>query len=610
MVTQAQTEPAATQVDRAMTPTTLAERWLQRFAQTLTAGDRVTVQDLFAPECFWRDLVAFTWTLRTFEGSEAIAAMLKATLANTGPHGWSLDGEAQDNGGTVEAWFRFETALGHGRGIVRLRNGRCWTLLTTLQSLKGFEEPAGDRRIKGVEHQVIKGRKSWSEIRAEEVASMGVTRQPYCLIVGGGQGGIALAARLKRLGVPTLVIDRHERPGDAWRRRYKSLCLHDPVWYDHLPYLPFPDHWPVFTPKDKMGDWLEMYVKIMEIDYWPQTECVSGSFDPQADHGKGQWTVSVKRNGITITLRPTQLVLATGMSGLPQIPQLPGAAEFAGTQVHSSAFTGADDYRGKHCVVIGANNSAHDICVSLWENDAARVTMVQRSSTMVARSETLQELGWGRLFSEQALRNGITTERADLTMASIPYKQVAEAQKAVWKKGAERDAVFYDRLRKAGFKLNFGEDGSGISMLYLRRGAGYYIDVGGSELIANGSIHLKSGVSVERLTRTGVVFSDGTEVPADLVVYATGYGSMEGWAAKCLSPEIAERVGKVWGLGSNTYLDPGPWEGELRNMWKPTRQPGLWFQGGNLQQARSYSLYLGLQIKARYEGLPIEVCDG
>jgi putative flavoprotein involved in K+ transport len=61
--------------------------------------------------------------------------------------------------------------------------------------------------------------------------------------------------------VPTIIIEKNDRPGDSWRKRYKSLCLHDPVWYDHLPYLPFPDHWPVFSPKDKIGDWLEMYTK-------------------------------------------------------------------------------------------------------------------------------------------------------------------------------------------------------------------------------------------------------------------------------------------------------------------------------------------------------------
>lgn len=100
---------------------------------------------------------------------------------------------------------------------------------------------------------------------------------------------------------------------------------------------------------------------------------------------------------------------------------------------------------------------------------------------------------------------------------------------------------------------------------------------------------------------------DGTELPADLVIYATGYGSMNGWAADLISQDVADNVGKVWGLGSNTTKDPGPWEGEQRNMWKPTQQEALWSHGGNLHQSRHYSQYLSLQLNARQVGLPTPV---
>ena len=131
--------------------------------------------------------------------------------------------------------------------------------------------------------------------------------------------------------------------------------------------------------------------------------------------------------------------------------------------------------------------------------------------------------------------------------------------------------------------------------------------MGASELIADGRIALKPGAVIDHLTEDAVVLRDGTALPADLVVYATGYGSMTGWAAALISPEVADAVGPCWGLGSDTLKDPGPWEGELRNMWKPTRQTHLWFHGGNLAQSRHYSLYLGLQLKARYEGLATPV---
>jgi len=589
-----------------MTDPTASERarhWLRDFDAALSSGRPHAAASLFLDDAIWRDLTSFTWAIRTLDGRDAIAAMLEATLAGTRPCGWRLDGEATESNGTIEAWLAFETATGRGRGVLRLRDGRAWTLMTMLAELKGHEEPAGDRRPQGVVHGALgPGRLSWLEARVAEQAALGRTRQPYCLIVGGGQGGIALGARLKRLGVPALIVDRHARPGDAWRSRYRSLVLHDPVWYDHLPYLPFPDHWPVFTPKDKMGDWLEAYTRIMELDYWGSSTCTGASWDERAQC----WTVDVERDGERLALRPHHLVLATGLSGLPQVPAFPGADRFEGTQRHSSAYAGGEPWAGRRCVVVGSNNSAHDICADLWEH-GAQVTMLQRSSTMVVRSETLQALGWGRLFSEDALRRGITTERADMTLASMPYRLLTEAQKAVTAQIAKRDAAFYDRLRAVGFMLDFGEDGSGLSLKYLRRGSGYYIDVGASELVADGRIGLRSGVSVRALTPRAVVLDDGSELPADLIVYATGYGPMSDVAARLISPAVAERIGPCWGLGSGTAKDPGPWEGELRNLWTPTRQPGLWFHGGNLQQSRFYSLQLALQLKARMAGMATPV---
>ena len=108
-------------------------------------------------------------------------------------------------------------------------------------------------------------------------------------IIGGGQGGIALGARLRQLGVPAVIIEKNPRAGDSWRNRYRSLVLHDPVWYDHLPCIPFPAHWPVFTPKDKMGDWLEAYVKLMELNYWTSSEVTRGDPGPWEGELRNMW---------------------------------------------------------------------------------------------------------------------------------------------------------------------------------------------------------------------------------------------------------------------------------------------------------------------------------
>lgn len=590
----------------AHSPTARASRWLSAFEAALASRDVPAATALFDEDCYWRDLVAFTWNLRTQEGRDAIAGMLGTQLAKIVPSGFRIDGEATETDGIVEAWFHFETGAARGYGHLRLREAQgrdvAWTLLTTMTELKGFEEKKGERRIKGAEHGVHPGRRTWLEERKAEQERLGFEEQPYVVIIGGGQGGIMLAARLRRLGVPTIVVERNARPGDSWRNRYKSLCLHDPVWYDHFPYLPFPDDWPVFAPKDKIGDWMEMYTKVMELNYWSATTAKKAVFD----EATGEWAVTVERDGREIVLRPKQLVFALGVSGYANVPKIPGAETFLGDQHHSSRHPGPEAYKGKKAVVLGANNSSHDICAALWEN-GVDVTMVQRSSTHIAPSDSLMELALGGLYSEQAVKAGIDHHKADLVFASVPYRIMHTFHIPVYEEMKRRDADLYARLEKAGFMLDFGDDGSGLFMKYLRRGSGYYIDVGASELVANGSIRLRSGVGIERINPRSVTLTDGTELEADLLVYATGYGSMNQFLADLVSPEVADRVGKVWGLGSSTTKDPGPWEGELRNMWKPTHQPQLWIHGGNLHQSRHYSQFLSLQLKARYEGLDTPV---
>lgn len=578
------------------------KQWLEKFDSALSAADADATASLFEADGFWRDMVSFTWNITTMEGHDAIKDMVSSCVSAVKPSNWLVEEPPTEADGIIDAWLTFETAVSRGRGHLRLRDGKAFTLLTTMVELKGHEEQNGTGRPMGVVHGANKQRKTWAEARQVEHSELGYKDQPYCVIVGGGQGGIALGARMRMLGVPTIILEKNPKPGDSWRNRYKSLCLHDPVWYDHLPYIPFPEHWPVFAPKDKIGDWLEMYTRVMELNYWHSTECQSASYDEASQ----TWTVTVKREGVEVVLKPTQLVMATGMSGRANIPTLPGQEKFKGELQHSSQHSGPDKYAGKKVVVIGSNNSAHDICAALWESDAD-VTMIQRSSTHICKSDSLMDLALGDLYSEKAIANGVDHHKADLIFASVPYKILPAFQIPVYAEMKERDKDLYERLEKAGFMLDFGEDGSGLFVKYLRRGSGYYIDVGASELVADGKIKLKSGVGVADFTGSSVVFDDGSELEADLVVLATGYQSMNGWAAELISQEVADKVGKCWGLGSETKKDPGPWEGELRNMWKPTNQDSLWFHGGNLHQSRHYSQFLSLQIKARMEGLDTPV---
>ncbi|MEL7163950.1 MAG: NAD(P)/FAD-dependent oxidoreductase [Pseudomonadota bacterium] len=411
-------------------------------------------------------------------------------------------------------------------------------------------------------------------------------------MVGGGQGGLALGAQLADLGVPYLIIDKHPRVGDQWRSRYDSLVLHDPVWYDHMPFKPFPEDWPVFTPKDRMGDWLEAYAKELGLNIWTNAALTSAKYDGTT------WSADVMRDGNPTTVKPSHLVMALGLSGFPNVPQFPGQDIFAGRQEHSSVFDLKGCYAGEDVVIIGANNSAHDIASDLV-GIGARPVIVQRSSSLVVRQSDYCEKVLGPLYSADAVARGITTDKADILQASMPLRLLEKRHKAIWDEIRADQREYYKRLTDAGFALDFAEDETGLGMKYRRTASGYYIDVGAAEMVMDGRIAVCSGTGISHLSTQAVHLEDGASLTADAVVYATGYGDMTDWVAALVDQDTARKVGPCWGYGSGTKGDPGPWIGELRNMWVETAQPGLWFTGGNLSQARYYSRFLALQLAQR-----------
>jgi putative flavoprotein involved in K+ transport len=431
---------------------------------------------------------------------------------------------------------------------------------------------------------------------------MGLTQQPYVLIVGGGHSGIILGARLRQLGVPFLIVEKNERPGDNWRKRYKTLQLHNPIWENELPYLPFPDTWPIYMNKDKFADWLESYSTIMELNYWGGSEATSAHFDEE----NATWQVEVDRNGERVVLTPKHLVMATGSHARPVVPDIPGRDVFQGVQQHSSEHPGPDGMDGKKVVVVGSGTSAHDIAAACAAY-GAEVTMIQRSPTYVVKPDSFNEHVLGALYSQEAAARGVTPEKGDVLGASLPYALFFDVQKAAVDRIRELDADFYAALESSGFLLDFGPKGSGLFGRALTGINNYYIDVGAAQMIIDGRITVASGSGVKQLREDRLVLDDGREIPADVIVWATGFTSMKGATAELISPEVADRIGEVWGIGSGLGTDAGPWEGELRNMWKPVAQEGLWFHGSLIAHARSFSRYLALQLKARLEGIPTPV---
>ena len=531
------------------------QNWLNEFTTAISNSNENEISNLFQPNGYWRDYLPFGWTLQTIEGSHAIGLFGAS-------HGKSINFRVTnvDNSSPYdEGFFSFTTNDGVGRGHIRLEEGLCNTFFTMLEDIpKGNQECNDD---------------------------------PYVLVVGGGQSGLALGAQLQDIGVSYQIVDKYPRVGDQWRSRYKSLVLHDPVWYDHMPFIPFPDDWPVFTPKNLMGDWLENYADELKLKIWTDTELTSAKFEET----ESRWQVKLLKANQQVNVKPTHLVFALGLSGFPRIPKFSGHTIFQGPQMHSSKYQGGEEFSDQDVIIVGANNSAHDIAVDLVEC-GARPVMIQRSSTLVVNQTDYCERILGPLYSAEAVANGIGTDKADILQASMPLKLLEKNHKVLWDEIRKDRSNYYKSLTDSGFKIDFAEDGTGLAMKYRRTASGYYIDVGGSQMVIDGRIAIHSGHGISHLSESTVHLENGDELPADAVVYATGYGDMTDWVAALIDRETAEKVGRCWGYGSGTKGDPSPWIGELRNMWVKTAQQGLWFTGGNLSQARFFSRLLALQL--------------
>ena len=485
----------------------------------------------------------------------------------------------------IEAIFKFETATGRGHGVLRLlasNPAQAWVLLTTLDQLKGHEEKIGDRRPSGDAYSRNFGGDNWLDQRNKERAF--ADRDPTVLVIGAGQNGLAVAARLKQLEIDTLVVDKYPRIGDNWRVRYHSLALHNQIHVNHLPYMPFPPNWPKYIPKDMLGNWLEMYAEAMELNCWTATEFVKGDFDEL----KKCWTVTLRRaDGSEKIMRPRHIILANGTSGIARIPELPGLKDFAGDMFHSHGFKNGAPWRGKKALVLGTGNSGHDIAQDLYSNQV-ETTIIQRGSTTVVSIDPSAKLNYA-LYEE-----GPPLEDCDLIATATTYPLLIRAYQATVKRMVELDRDLIAALKARGFKYDLGEDETGHQMKYRRRGGGYYLDAGCSQLIIDQKIGLLQFDNIERFVPEGVLLKDGTLQQADLLVLATGYYSQQELVRRLMGDKIADRVGQVWGIGQ---------DGELANMWKRTPQDGLWFMGGALAQGRIYSLYVALQIKALELGL-------
>lgn len=587
---QSLAQPQAADLARAT-----AARWLGAFETALATRDPARIAGLFHPDSHWRDILAFTWHYTPVEGHTAIAERLATEQGRTAAHGFHIPPRRRAPQritrvgiDCIEAIFEFETAVGRGSGLFRLspvgegEETKAWHISTTLEELRGHEEKIGANRPTGAAYSRNFGGDNWEDVRSKARSYEG--REPEVLVIGGAQAGLCIAARLNQLGVDTLVVEKWPRIGDSWRKRYHSLALHNSTHVNHLPYMEFPPTYPTYIPKDMLGNWFEIYAEAMEINCWTNTEFVSGEWDDAAK----RWSARVRKaDGFERILRPRHLVFANGVSSYPFIPDVPGLDAFRGEVVHSEGFTSGAKWRGKAALILGTGSSANDIAQDLHSHDV-KTTIVQRGSTTVVSinpSARLNEAVW----DEDGLY-----EDCDLVAASPTPSLTIESYKMGAQRMLELDRDMMEGLQKIGFKYDMGEDGTGHQMKYFRRGGGYNLDAGSSALMIKGEIGLLQYDRIETFVEAGARLTDGTMVPVDVLILATGYYPQVELVRRSLGEDLVKRIGPVWGIGV---------DGELSNMFKRTPQQGLWFIAGGLPHCRINSKYLAIQIKAMELGM-------
>jgi cation diffusion facilitator CzcD-associated flavoprotein CzcO len=568
-------------------------KWLNAFEKALKERNRVELEGLFVEDAHWRDLFVFTWTITPRNGRSEVASALLDAQGRTNAYAFKIAERrtpprraVRIGEEVIEAIYQFETPITRGSGILRLRVSdpdRAWIMSTSLHELIGFEWPTGEYRPTG-QHDRLFGGETKAARRAKELEYS--DRDPAVLVVGGGHNGISTAAQLRMLGVDALVVDRLPQVGDVWRNRYGSLALHNKIHLNHLPYMKYPETWPLYLTKDMLGDWLESYAKAMDVNVWTSTEFVGGRWDEENQI----WVARLRReDGTERVLRPHHIVFANGgIVGRPKHPDFPGLSDFKGEVMHSHSYVSGARWTGKKVVVLGAGNTAHDIAQDL-HGFGADVSMVQRGSITVFSVEAAS------VNHVLYYKDGLPLEDCDLIANCTTYPVALKGYQRSVQQMLEIDKELHKGLRARGFKLDNGPEGGGHQMKIRRQHGGYYLNVGCSDLIVSGEIGLLQTEDIQKFVENGLLMRDGTLHPVDFVVTATGYEPPAKELARLLGEDVAKKVGTIWGLDEKDH--------ELNNMYKPTPQKGLWFVAGGFAQGRFWTRFIALQIRAREAGL-------
>ncbi|KAM0718271.1 hypothetical protein Q7P37_006603 [Cladosporium fusiforme] len=538
-----------------------------------------------ADNVIWRDCLALSGTFRTFYGQDAVAKTWRYLCKKASIQNLAVTANSPTvlRFGPKACWLQVGFTFGTdgacpakcsgSLGLVPYQGSwKIWLITTVLEQPHGFLDV--DKLEPGPPE-------------TNDNACLD------CVVVGAAVAGLSMAGRLKSLGLSYVVLEQHANVGDIWTKaRYESVKLHTSRDYNQLPGQPktFTADDPYYLDASDIARGFQRYVDTFGINVSTNTTVFGAKFDVPSKI----WTISAVRDGERLTVTARHLILATGARGSnPITPTYSDRASYQGDVVHAIDWKNATPWAGKKGIVIGSANSAHDIIADMVRANFSSVTLVQRSKTFVLPATTFSAL------VDPVYNAETPCEVSDRIMMNNPLP----VQRLIAMEGiracADLNPAYYDRLEAQGYLVERYGDLWGL--IYGREG-GHFFDVGSGELIADGSVKVKSDALPVAYTATGLKFSDESELDADVVVFATGYASdIKKCAARIIGQEAAKDLEEFWECDA---------EGETRGAWRDTGHPALWYTGHGYAHARYYARFLAMRIKADVEGRPIPQWTG
>ncbi|KAJ0131514.1 Ankyrin-1 [Fusarium oxysporum f. sp. albedinis] len=593
----------------------------------------------------WRDLFVLTGTLRTFHGEEIIVPVWQQLSRTKKPIEFAfVPGSSKvvrlgETYAWIQAKFTFNVAGPPEcvcSGYIGLvpeseSNWKIWLLTTMLEKLQAFPSPDSFASWRTQDNVVAANNNGVQDAGLSSTGhSTTATRTAEaldnshheCVTVGAGFSGLCVAGRLKAMGVSCLILESNPKVGDTWLNRYETVRYHTSKYFSDFPVESiFAHDYPYYLEGKDLARGFQEYVDKMRLvsNVLVSSTLESGTLDKTTN----TWTLNINHAGNPMSITASHIVLATGIGNkVPLYPNMENEGVYGGMLLHSADYKTARSWKGKSGVVIGTANTgklslgvilrtywrpiitrflflclAHDVASDMLAAGLKSVTMVQRGRTrksLFPYDVRLYSAALLTYASSAMYHLDCDTEESDRDLFSIPLAILRKQSLIGSKPAVDSDHERFDALERRGFRVERYID---LWKCMCERNGGHYQDVGCSAKIAAGLIKIKSDARMTGYTPTGLVFTDGSRLDADVIVFCTGYvNDIRKQASQLFGHEIGNQLDDLWGVDS---------EGELRGVFKPTPVPGLWFHGGGVSHSRFYSRFLALQIKAALAGTPL-----